>query len=196
MSNIGYIVRANLISESYFYFVVGHNSILVSKCCDFVHFNSNLYFPNLNQKERNLPRGVHLLQLIPFPVFIPTYLLFFSLPPSHSLFFLFSQTPHFSTLKIPFILTHPLPSPLPPVPQLPFTPFRKLFQGRPVYIMVVFEQDVSAVGFEELFGGHVQAEIFVKGDFFAGEGVDEGADELEEGPEQPGYCFFPGGSPC
>ena len=56
--------------------------------------------------------------------------------------------------------------------------------------MVVFKQDVSAVGFEELLGRHEEAEVLVEGDFIAGEGVNKGADELEEAPEEPGYCFW------
>lgn len=56
--------------------------------------------------------------------------------------------------------------------------------------MVIFEQDVSAVGCEELLGWHEEAEVLVEGDFVAGEGIDEGADELVEAPEEPGYCFW------
>lgn len=55
--------------------------------------------------------------------------------------------------------------------------------------MVVHEVDIAAVGFEELFRRDEETEILIEGEFFAGEGVDEGTDEFEEGVEEPGDCF-------
>ena len=55
--------------------------------------------------------------------------------------------------------------------------------------MVVKEIDVAAIRGQKLLGRDEGTNVLVKLEFFAREGVDEGCDELEEGPEEPGDCW-------
>ena len=57
--------------------------------------------------------------------------------------------------------------------------------------MIIIENQISAVRFEELLRGNVEAEILVEDEFFARQGVDEGRDDFEEAPYIPGDCQRP-----
>ena len=54
--------------------------------------------------------------------------------------------------------------------------------------MIVLEVYITTVGFVELRGRDVFAQVVVEDHLFAGYGVDEGGDELEEGVDEPGDC--------
>lgn len=79
--------------------------------------------------------------------------------------------------------------PLPPLPDLPPPLIGQLVKRGPVHRVIVVKLDVPAVDLHELLRGHNLAHIDVKLHLLAREGVDEGVDELEEAPDDPGHVL-------
>lgn len=70
-----------------------------------------------------------------------------------------------------------------------FTPLLgQLVKGGPVDGVVVFEFDLTTHGLHELAGRNVFAQVFVKLELLSGIWVDERRDQLEESPNEEGYC--------
>ena len=94
-------------------------------------------------------------------------------------------------LEIVLILSNPLAALNPARTIRLLALFGQLVQSWPVACMVISELDVTSHGLHQMVRGNVLAEILVELHFFAGDGVDERSDQLEEAPDHERHCVSP-----
>ena len=95
--------------------------------------------------------------------------------------------PH--TLEIFFTFANLPPRPLPPLPDLPPPLVGQLVERGPVELVIVLKIHVPAVDAHELLGRDDLAHVDVELHLLPRQGVDEGVDELEEAPDDPGHVL-------